>query len=65
MVRKLIEQRIDGVKVFIDAYGLSTDEKPKENIVTGSKFCEVNTGKRFMFDETGSGTWYEDETVIR
>ena len=30
--------------------GLSTDEKPTENIDNGSSFIEIDTGKIYMFD---------------
>lgn len=30
--------------------GLSTDEKPTENITNGSIFIEIDTGKLYMFD---------------
>ena len=36
--------------------GLSTDNKPTENIVTGSSFVEVDTGDIYLFDEASS-TW--------
>ena len=31
--------------------GLSTDEKPVENVGNGSIFIEMDTGKVFIFDE--------------
>lgn len=37
--------------------GLSTDTKPKD-CATGSLFTEVNTGDTYIFDSSGSGTWY-------
>ena len=43
----------------IEAAGLSTDTKPVGTIVTGSLFLEANTGKVFVYDETGAGTWTE------
>ena len=43
---------------YIEAAGLSTDQKPSVNIVTGSKFLEVDTGKQYAYDEIG-GEWYE------
>ena len=59
MVRKTEDSVFNDGKHYIEAYGLSTDAKPTENIITGSKFTEVNTGKRFLFDEVGK-TWTED-----
>ena len=64
MVRILVDQRHEGAKSYIEAVGLSTDTKPTENAITGSKFLEVNTGKRYLFDEM-SQNWIEDTTVIR
>ena len=38
--------------------GLSTDEKPVENVGNGSIFIEMDTGKVFMFDEQNK-VWKE------
>lgn len=38
--------------------GLSTDEKPIEDIPNGSSFYEMDTKKVFMFDEQNS-RWIE------
>lgn len=57
MIRKL-EEKLYGKVTYLEAAGLSTDEKPTENIATGSSFIEVDTGKVYMYDEE-SGTWYE------
>lgn len=58
MVRILVEQLFDGDKKYIEATGLSTDTKPETNIITGSVFVEVDTGKPYLYDEV-SGDWYE------
>ena len=47
-----------GDKHYIEAAGLSTDTKHTTNLVTGSLFLEVDTGKVYAFDEI-SGTWNE------
>ena len=57
MVRNIVEKTFVGSKKYIEAFGLSTDDKPTAGIVTGSKFTEVNTGDVYLFDETSSGTW--------
>lgn len=57
MVRNIVEQAFVGQKKYVEAYGLSTDDKPTANIVTGSKFTEVDTGDVYLFDETSTGTW--------
>ena len=46
-----------GGKQYVELAGLSTDTKPKDNLVTGSLFLEVDTGDVYAFDETGSGSW--------
>ena len=59
MVRKVEDYVFNDGKHYVKAYGLSTDSKPTDGIITGSSFNEVDTGKRFLFDEV-SGTWTED-----
>lgn len=48
----------DALKSYVEAAGLSTDTKP-DNVVTGSIFVEVDTGKVFMYDEVGE-SWVEE-----
>lgn len=38
-------------KRLIEAYGLSTDAKPTENVMTGSVFIEIDTSSAYFFDE--------------
>lgn len=59
MIRRLIDQAFNSGKYYISAVGLSTDVKPTEGIITGSKFVEVDTGIGYLFDET-SGEWHEN-----
>ena len=40
----------DGALVDKEYRGLSTDEKPTENIINGAKFIEIDTGKLYMYD---------------
>ena len=56
MVRILTERIIEGNMKYIEAAGLSTDTKPTANLVTGSKFTEVDTGDVYLLDEK-SGDW--------
>lgn len=56
MIRKIVEQRFDSEKWYLELSGLSSDQKPAEGIITGSLFFEVDTGKFFAFDEL-SGEW--------
>lgn len=53
MFRILVDQPYDGEKRYIEAAGLSTDEKPSEDIITGSSFLEVDTGDAYLYDEVG------------
>ena len=56
MVR-IIETKIVGAGLkYIEAAGLSDDEKPEAGIGTGSIFLEVDTGDMYAFDEIG-GNW--------
>ena len=55
MIRNIVERSVANL-MYIEAYGLSTDDKPVDGIITGSKFTEVDTGIESMFDEV-SGTW--------
>ena len=60
MVRELVSKG-DKYDKTLPAYkefaGLSTDSKPKERVLTGSLFLEVDTGDVYAFDETSTGTW--------
>lgn len=60
MIRLLKDQAFVPGKNYIEAAGLSTDQKPTTGIVTGSRFLEVNTGAIYEFDEVG-GTWAKVE----
>ena len=49
-------------RVYLELYGLSTDEKPIEkfeNVFIGnaSTFFEMNTGKCFIYDEENHKWW--------
>lgn len=48
-------------KVYCDGDCLSTDTKPTNGIANGSKLYEMDTGKRYMFDEENS-TWIQVST---
>lgn len=43
---------------FWDIRGKSTDSKPVNGVPNGSTYCEIDTGKGYMFDEA-TDTWYE------
>ena len=57
MVRVIVERIIDSNKRYIVAAGLSSDDKPLENIITGSRFLEVDTGIVCAYDETNQA-WF-------
>ena len=54
MVRIINTQMVAEDKQYIEASGLSTDEKPEDGIATGSLFMEVDTKKIYAFDEDGA-----------
>lgn len=58
MIRALVERAFTADKKYVELFGLSTDSKPTENIVTGSVFVEVDTGKCYLFNEDASA-WVE------
>ena len=45
-------------KVYTESVCLSTDTKPTTGIANGSTCIEMNTGKKFMFNED-AGEWVE------
>lgn len=57
-MRALVEKNFNDSKKYVEIYGTSSESKPTENIVTGSVFVEVNTGKVFLFNEDSSA-WVE------
>jgi hypothetical protein len=62
VIRRLVDQAFNSGKYYISAVGLSTDVKPTEGIITGSKFVEVDTGIGYLFDET-AGEWHENQQL--
>lgn len=44
--------------VLVEAVCLSSDSKPTDGIANGSICIEMDTGKIYMFDESGSA-WVE------
>ena len=60
-MRVLLSRDIDGAAgdvYYQEIAGTSTETKPTANIATGSKFIEVDTDKKYMFEED-SGDWVE------
>lgn len=58
MIRILVSKSLQTDVMYIEAAGLSTDEKPTAKVATGSTFQEVDTGDVFFFDEE-SQTWIQ------
>ena len=48
----------DGDARYIEARGLSTDNKPTTDIANGSMYIEMNTGKVYFYDAEGEA-WRE------
>lgn len=64
-MRTLIRKDVDGASgdvYFEQIAGLSTETKPTANLASGSEFFEVDTGKKFIFDET-ENSWIEAPSV--
>ena len=57
MIRIVVDRMFTDGKRYQEMFGLSTEDKPVANLITGSKFTEVNTGDVYLFDETSTGTW--------
>lgn len=57
MIRTLVSRVYAGQLHYVELTGNSTDEKPTEGIITGSKFTCVDTGIVYLFDED-TGAWY-------
>ena len=58
MVRIISSKLITPELYYIEASGLSTDDKPTAMVATGSAFIEVDTSKANFYDES-SETWIE------
>ena len=41
-------------KAYVEIFGTSSESKPTSGIITGSSFTEVDTGDRYLFNETAS-----------
>jgi hypothetical protein len=54
----IIKNKEEGKLVVGQYVGLSTDDKPTENIGNGSIFIEIDTKKIYFYDEENS-TWRE------
>lgn len=57
MVRPIFYGTVISGKQYMEYAGKSTDVKPIGEILTGSKFTEVDTGDVYAYDETSGGSW--------
>lgn len=59
--KQLFGYASDGSALFFSRLvGLSTETKPKANLVSGSEFLEVDTGREFVLDaESDTAAWTE------
>ena len=58
MIRIIESTTYEDGKQHLEAYCLSTDDKPTDGVATGSIIRTVDTGKPYAFNETSS-TWTE------
>ena len=56
MIRKLVDRYFNEDDKYSEMFGLSSDDKPVDGLITGSKFLEVDTGIEYRYDEE-SATW--------
>lgn len=62
-MRRLYVKDVDGASGDVYYYkfaGTSSETKPTRNVATGSEFLEVDTDKKYVYDED-SQTWVEEE----
>ena len=57
MIRKLTDRYFTEDRKYAEIFGMSSDSKPVDGLVTGSKFTEVDTGDIYLFDEEDGGSW--------
>lgn len=57
MIRKIVENKFDSEKSYVELACLSTDSKPVGGMITGSLALEVDTGDIYAFEEGDSPTW--------
>lgn len=56
--KDVINHSEDGFRCHREYSGLSTDNKPTEDVKNGDIFCEMDTQAVFVFDEDGQ-QWIE------
>ena len=58
-MREIISKTFTEGKKYVEIAGNSSETKPVDGIITGSKFKEVDTGKTFLFDESSNEWFYQ------
>lgn len=58
LVEKLFTRESGADKYYVEISGDSSETKPTAGIIDGSIFTESDTGKVYLFNETGSD-WVE------
>ena len=58
MIRYIVNRGHTTELNYVEAVGLSSDQKPNTGLITGSRFKEIDTGRQFVFNEE-SGEWME------
>lgn len=53
-MRTIVCKSITADKAYVEIFGTSLESKPTSGIITGSSFTEVDTGDRYLFNETAS-----------
>lgn len=61
MIRKLVDRYFSEDDKYSEMFGLSSDDKPTEALITGSKFTEIDTGIVYRFDEE-SEEWFPENS---
>ena len=56
MIRRLVDRYFNEDDKYSEMFGLSSDIKPEDGLITGSKYIEVDTGIEYRFDEE-SRSW--------
>ena len=57
-MQELYSKRVGNGKFYAEFAGTSDEDKPTENLVSGSKVHEIDTAKIYALDAV-TGTWYE------
>lgn len=59
MIRIVVDRVFSGDLHYQEMFGLSTDTKPTEGLITGSKFTETDTGDVYLLEEGENAEWHK------